>query len=73
MNVFLMWPRTYRVALPELGFQNLIVIVIGWVQTTGRHASLVVATGPTPLTRLGPQTVVDAVVAFSSSGSAGSA
>lgn len=33
---FLDWLRIYRVALTEPGFQNLLVV--GWVQTTGRHA-----------------------------------
>jgi hypothetical protein len=35
---FLDWLRVYRVALTEPGFDNLRVIVVGWVQTTGRHA-----------------------------------
>jgi hypothetical protein len=35
---FLDWLRVYRVALTEPGFENLRVIVVGWVQTTGRHA-----------------------------------
>lgn len=44
---FMDWLGAYRVALTEPGFQNLLVIVVGWVQTTGRHAvtQSLVATG----------------------------
>src|SRR5712691_7562612 len=35
---FLDWLGAYRSALTEPGFRNLVVIVAGWVQTTGRHA-----------------------------------
>ena len=38
VDTFLAWLGTYRVALTAPGFQNLLVIVVGWVQTTGRHA-----------------------------------
>jgi DDE superfamily endonuclease len=38
VDTFLVWLGTYRVALTAPGFQNLLVIVVGWVQTTGRHA-----------------------------------
>lgn len=38
LDTFLTWLRAYRVALTAPGFQNLLVIVVGWVQTTGRHA-----------------------------------
>lgn len=44
---FLDWLGAYRMALTRPGFQNLLVIVVGWVQTTGRHAvtQSLVATG----------------------------
>ena len=47
LEAFLDWLGTYRVALTGPGFQNLLVIVVGWVQTTGRHAvtQSLVATG----------------------------
>jgi len=38
LEAFLDWLRTYRGALTRPGFQNLLVIAVGWVQTTGRHA-----------------------------------
>jgi len=38
VDAFLAWLGTYRVGLTAPGFQNLLVIVVGWVQTTGRHA-----------------------------------
>ena len=46
-DAFLAWLGTYRVALTAPGFRNLLVIVVGWVQTTGRHAitQSLVATG----------------------------
>jgi hypothetical protein len=38
MLTFLDWLGAYRSALTEPGFRNLVVIVAGWIQTTGRHA-----------------------------------
>ncbi len=47
LAAFMDWLGAYRLALTEPGFQNLVVIVVGWVQTTGRHAvtQSLVATG----------------------------
>jgi len=44
---FLNWQGAYRLALTEPGFRNFLVIVVGWIQTTGRHAvtQSLVATG----------------------------
>src|SRR5262245_41215608 len=44
---FLSWQGAYRLALPKPGFRNLLVILVGWIQTTGRHAvtQSLVATG----------------------------
>src|SRR5262245_9520607 len=38
VDALLAWLGTYRVALTAPGFQNLLVLAVGWVQTTGRHA-----------------------------------
>jgi len=47
LEAFLDWLGPYRVVLTGPGFQNLLVIVVGWVQTIGRHAitQSLVATG----------------------------
>jgi DDE superfamily endonuclease len=38
LDAFLDWLGTYRSTLTAPGLQNLVVIVAGWIQTTGRHA-----------------------------------
>lgn len=38
LDAFLDWLGTYRSTLTAPGLRNLVVIVAGWIQTTGRHA-----------------------------------
>jgi hypothetical protein len=47
LDAFVDWVATYRLALTAPGLQNFLVLVVGWVQTTGRHAvtQSLVATG----------------------------
>lgn len=38
LDAFLDWLGAYRSTLTAPGLRNLVVIVAGWIQTTGRHA-----------------------------------
>jgi hypothetical protein len=38
LAAFLDWLDPYRATLTQPGFRNLLVLAVGWIQTTGRHA-----------------------------------